>query len=59
MALVAGWWGIWDIIAGLIVAALWARHTRRRTGSPKGDASRHAAGRQPDASSSGTAGSPA
>jgi len=42
MAIVAGWWGIWDIIAGLIVAALWARHTRRRTGSPKGDASRHA-----------------
>jgi BASS family bile acid:Na+ symporter len=42
MAIVAGWWGIWDIIAGLIVATLWARHTRRRTGSAKGDASRHA-----------------
>lgn len=42
MAIVAGWWGIWDIIAGLIVAALWARHTKKRTGSPKGDASRHA-----------------
>ncbi|WP_461475807.1 hypothetical protein [Microbacterium sp. HJ5] len=42
MAIVAGWWGIWDIIAGLIVAALWARHTRKRTGSAKGDASRHA-----------------
>ena len=42
MAIVAGWWGIWDIIAGLIVAALWARHTKRRTGSAKGDASRHA-----------------
>jgi BASS family bile acid:Na+ symporter len=42
MAIVAGWWGIWDIIAGLIVAALWARHTTKRTGSPKGDASRHA-----------------
>ncbi len=41
MAIVAGWWGIWDIIAGLVVAALWARHTRRRTGSSKGDASRH------------------
>ncbi|SJN34959.1 Na(+) dependent transporter,Sodium Bile acid symporter family [Microbacterium esteraromaticum] len=39
MAVVAGWWGIWDIIAGLVVAALWARHTRRRTGSAKGDAS--------------------
>jgi BASS family bile acid:Na+ symporter len=42
MAIVAGWWGIWDIIAGLIVAALWARHTTKRTGSPKGDASRQA-----------------
>lgn len=42
MAIVAGWWGIWDIIAGLVVAALWARHTRRRTGSAKGDATRHA-----------------
>jgi len=42
MAIVAGWWGIWDIIAGLIVATLWGRHTRRRTGSAKGDASRHA-----------------
>ncbi len=39
MAIVAGWWGIWDIIAGLVVALLWARHTRRRTGSDKGDAS--------------------
>jgi len=42
MAIVAGWWGIWDIIAGLIVAGLWAAHTRRRTGSAKGDATRHA-----------------
>lgn len=25
MALVAAWWGIWDIIAGLTVAALWRR----------------------------------
>jgi len=41
MAIVAGWWGIWDIIAGLIVATLWAVHTKRRTGSAKGDASRH------------------
>lgn len=32
MALVAAWWGIWDIVAGLAVAMLW----RRRTGvSPK------------------------
>ncbi|WEK13763.1 MAG: bile acid:sodium symporter family protein [Candidatus Microbacterium phytovorans] len=42
MAIVAGWWGIWDIIAGLAVAALWARHTKRRTGSARGDATRHA-----------------
>lgn len=39
MAIVAGWWGIWDIIAGLVLAGVWARHTRRRTGSPSGDAS--------------------
>lgn len=38
MAIVAGWWGIWDIVAGLIVASLWARHTRKRTGSASGDA---------------------
>lgn len=32
MALVAAWWGIWDIVAGLAVAMLW----RRRTGvSPR------------------------
>lgn len=43
MAIVAGWWGIWDIIAGLILAALWARHTKKRTGSIKGDASRRGA----------------
>nr|WP_202107315.1 bile acid:sodium symporter family protein [Agromyces seonyuensis] len=30
MAIVAGWWGIWDIIAGLIVATLWARRTRSK-----------------------------
>ncbi|OJU38717.1 MAG: symporter [Microbacterium sp. 69-10] len=43
MAVVAGWWGVWDIIAGLALAGLWAMHTRRRTGSARGDASRHAA----------------
>src|SRR5690606_6951069 len=42
MAVVAGWWGIWDIIAGLTVATLWAGRTRRRTGSIQGDASPHA-----------------
>ena len=25
MAMVAGWWGIWDIIAGLILASWWAK----------------------------------
>ncbi|KAA1420377.1 bile acid:sodium symporter family protein [Mumia zhuanghuii] len=29
MALVAAWWGIWDIIAGLFVATLWARRPVR------------------------------
>jgi len=43
MAIVAGWWGIWDIVAGLIVATLWARHTKRRTGAATGDASGRAA----------------
>ncbi|GGK60532.1 bile acid:sodium symporter family protein [Ornithinimicrobium pekingense] len=34
MALVAAWWGIWDIVAGLVVAAVW----RRRSGvSPRTD----------------------
>ena len=47
MAIVAGWWGIWDIVAGLVVAALWARHTRVRTGSAKGDATRHAEAEAP------------
>lgn len=37
MAIVAGWWGIWDIIVGLAVAGFWARGTRARTGSIKGD----------------------
>lgn len=39
MAIVAGWWGIWDIVAGLAVASLWAMHTKQRTGSIKGDPS--------------------
>jgi BASS family bile acid:Na+ symporter len=25
MAIVAGWWGIWDIIAGLALATWWGR----------------------------------
>ena len=27
MALVAAWWGLYDILAGLVVAALWRRRT--------------------------------
>ncbi|MGB3374083.1 MAG: bile acid:sodium symporter family protein [Microbacterium sp.] len=41
MAVVAGWWGVWDIIAGLVLATLWGRRTRNRTGSIQGDASPH------------------
>ncbi len=55
MAIVAGWWGIWDIIAGLLVAALWARHTKRRTGSAKGDATRHAEPTEPTDAPTGAA----
>lgn len=28
MAVVAGWWGIWDIIAGLALATFWGRRSR-------------------------------
>lgn len=39
MALVAAWWGVWDIIAGLAVAVLWARHTKaRETGEDRVEA---------------------
>lgn len=31
MALVAAWWGIWDIIAGLAVATVWRRRSADRT----------------------------
>ncbi|MDN4161062.1 bile acid:sodium symporter family protein [Nocardioides abyssi] len=36
MALVAAWWGIWDIIAGLAVAAWWGRRAPReqKVGAP-------------------------
>ncbi|EOM78497.1 bile acid:sodium symporter family protein [Rhodococcus rhodnii] len=30
MAVVAGWWGIWDIIAGLVLATVWSRRPARR-----------------------------
>lgn len=56
MAIVAGWWGIWDIVAGLILASVWGRHTKRRTGAATGDASRHAAA---GAAGTGAAGSDA
>ncbi|GAA4477714.1 bile acid:sodium symporter family protein [Microbacterium panaciterrae] len=39
MAVVAGWWGVWDIVAGLALATLWGMHTKRRTGSISGNAS--------------------
>lgn len=36
MALVAGWWGIWDLIAGLALSSWWARRPtgREATGPP-------------------------
>ncbi len=34
MAVVAGWWGIWDIVAGLILATLWARRASRGRAAP-------------------------
>lgn len=37
MALVAAWWGIWDIIAGLALAQWWASRSRR-TPAPVGGA---------------------
>ncbi len=34
MALVAGWWGIWDIIAGLALASWWAHRKTDREAAP-------------------------
>lgn len=34
MAIVAGWWGIWDIIAGLALATLWSARSRRKERVP-------------------------
>ncbi|WP_353828655.1 bile acid:sodium symporter family protein [Agromyces sp. SYSU T0242] len=45
MAIVAGWWGIWDIIAGLTLATIWARRTR---GSDAADGEAVAAGASED-----------
>ena len=35
MALVAAWWGVWDIIAGLAVAIVWARRSGARGADPE------------------------
>lgn len=32
MALVAGWWGIWDIVAGLALSSWWAKRPTGRAG---------------------------
>ena len=29
MAMVAAWWGIWDILAGLLLAAWWRKRDAR------------------------------
>ncbi|HSK22517.1 MAG TPA: bile acid:sodium symporter family protein [Egicoccus sp.] len=34
MALVAAWWGIWHLIAGLGLAAIWSRHPPRDVAPP-------------------------
>ncbi len=34
MALVAGWWGIWDLIAGLALSSWWARRPTGREAAP-------------------------
>src|SRR5690554_3166074 len=31
MAMVAAWWGIWHIVAGLIIATYWRKHPAKRT----------------------------
>lgn len=31
MAVVAGWWGIWDLVTGFIMAAYWSRMAGRQT----------------------------
>ncbi|MBI38557.1 MAG: symporter [Leptospiraceae bacterium] len=38
MAIIAGWYGIWELIAGLLLAAIWARN-----GSAKGEGLSHRA----------------
>jgi len=36
MAIVAGWWGVWDLIAGLVLASWWARRPTGEPGDPGG-----------------------
>jgi len=38
MAIVAGWWGIWDIIAGLALATWWARRTSSKNATVEASA---------------------
>jgi len=45
MAMIAGWWGIWDIIAGLLLAGWWARRVPRDEAGPPAGAVREFAGR--------------
>ena len=33
MAVVAGWWGIWDIIAGLALATIWSKRRAPKGGT--------------------------
>jgi BASS family bile acid:Na+ symporter len=46
MAVVAGWWGIWDIIAGLALATWWGRRKAQdpssKSGPPRGAATNDA-----------------
>ncbi|MBX3086901.1 MAG: bile acid:sodium symporter family protein [Cryobacterium sp.] len=34
MAVVAGWWGIWDIVAGLALASFWAARHKKTDAAP-------------------------
>ena len=36
MALVAAWWGVWHIVAGVTVALIWSAVDRRRAGGGAG-----------------------
>ncbi len=34
MAFIAAWWGIWHIIAGMVIAGFWSKKPLQRTGGP-------------------------